>query len=65
MYVKNDKKYYLFQALIDIIINRKDDYMRCVGTVVRGIRTGIIKENDKNAFIVENETNLVVNGYFK
>ena len=25
----------------------------------------IIKENDKNAFIVENETNLVVNGYFK
>ena len=52
MYVKNDKKYYLFQALIDIIINRKDDYMRCVGTVVRGIRTGIIKENDNLANIV-------------
>ena len=26
--------------------------MRCVGTVVRGIRTGIIKENDDLANIV-------------
>ena len=27
-------------------------YMRCVGTVVRGIRTPIIKENDDLATIV-------------
>ena len=39
-------------------------YINIVKKKERELRN-IIKKNDKNAFIVENETNLVVNGYFK
>ena len=47
--------------------NEIDKYMLYINIDKKRERElrNIIKENDKNAFIVENETNLVVNGYFK
>ena len=47
--------------------NETDKYMLYINIDKKRERElrNIIKENDKNAFIVENETNLVVNGYFK